>query len=362
MSIVIREWIFDLIPRLELTIADDGTMHEAFNLEDQTEITIELSRTNTEEGSVTETFILDNWSVDYLIGGGKVIYTITAIKKAENLFFPIRTRSFKNKTSIKVLEQIANECKLIPDILTGLSTNDSMTWIQCNTTNFNMIKHVLKRANVNDDAFLSFIDMDNKLRITSLKKECQKKAVANAKFSIENVTADAFAETADANTIWYNGYMMKNIMGTYNKQFGYGAKYSYYDLTKNVIASTPDTAFAPFTTNDFQHGDTVENINYGLLTDNVFSDYFKSQINNKYYKNISFGNKLSLAINSLYPIKLLDRVNVSIPSTQRTGWLNEVYSGDYIVCGILHNADYQGVFQKEISLHRNGFNDNPYGV
>jgi hypothetical protein len=66
----------------------------------------------------------------------------------------------------------------------------------------------------------------------------------------------------------------------------------------------------------------------------------------------------------LYPIKLLDKVNLAIPSIifGNDGNLCGVYSGEYIVCGITHSANSEGIYQKEISLHRNGFNNNFHGV
>ena len=356
VSLVVREWIFDILPRLEVVISDDGTLMEVFNIEDQAEITLELAKTNTQEGGIATSFIVDNWSVDALRGNKQFIFTINATLNAKNIFYPIKTRSFKNKTSSKVLEQIAQEGGLTVKTTPGVSTVDSMTWYQINLNNYDMYKHVLKRASVNDDMFLSFIDVDKNLVISSLKKASKVQKSITAKFDIQLTTAEPedFKTPEDKKIIWYNGYKMENIEGNFNKQFGYGVNYNYYDLTNNIKKVSP-SPYHPFTENYYQHGDKVDSINYGMLTDNVFSDYFTSQINNKYYRMTSFGQRLAMSINSLYPIKLLDKVNVVLPSTVKVGEINTVYSGEYIVCGIVHSAKSNGTYVKEISLHRNGF-------
>lgn len=361
LSVAIREWVFDIIPRLELTLSDDGALFEIFNLKDQTVIDIELARNKDEDGRVAGTFVLDNWSVDSIVGQRQYIFTINAVLQVDNFFYPIKTRSFKNKTSIKVLEQIAEEGFLFSEVDAGLNATDSMTWMQVNITNFEMVKHVLKRGNISDDAILTFIDMDGNFRVSSIKKSCEQKDATIAKFNLRNTTDDVFADDKDKNTIWYNAYKMENIESIYNKNFGYGVNYNYYDLSKNVKSSS-STPYAPFTKFNYQGGDKVDSLNYGLLTSNVFKDYFKAQVNNKYFKAITFSQRLALAINSIYPIKLLEQVDVIVPSILKQGEQNAVYSGKYLVAGIVHSATHNGIFKKEISLHRNGYNKNTFGV
>jgi hypothetical protein len=363
-SIVVREWVFDILPRLELTLSDDGTLFEVFNLKDQTLIHVELSKTDSMVGGIVADFTLDNWSVDTITGNSQYIFTINALLETKNnsFFYPVKTRSFKKKTSIAALEQIGNEAGMKVVKAPQISSQDSMTWLQININNFDMIKHIRKRANVNNDALLTYVSVDNKFHITSIKNESEKDKSIVARFDLKNASADVFKNAADEKIIWFNGYKLDNIQGYYNKNTGYGLEYTYYDLKNNKKKNT-GTPYHPFTKHhDQDDKNNVDSVNFGMLTDNVFDNYITAQINNKFLRSITFGQRLALSINSIYDVKLMDKVSVILPSIIKKDEINAIYSGNYLVCGVIYSATSEGMFKKEISLHRNGYNDSSFKV
>jgi len=354
--IVIREWIFDIFPRIELTITDDGTLFEVFNLKDETEIFIEIGK-NRDDKHIISKFLLDNYTVDVLAGNGGVIFTINGILKAPTAFYPIKTRSFSKQPSRSVLSQIGTELGLKVQQTQNLSTQDAMKWLQINSTNFDMIQHVLDRSNIKDDILFSYADVYGNFNITSFLNKANQSDSKTAQYSVKNGTADVFQNQADANILWYVGYKVENIQGYYNKKIGYGMQEIHYNLSKGFQRSLFNTSKNPLAKNINQTASVVDSYNGGYLPLELYPDYYQSMINNKYLQAVNMSQRMVLRINSISDVRLFDKVNVMIPSLIKTNEIQEIYSGDWLVCGIMYKASKGGLFEKELSLHRNGYGD-----
>lgn len=362
-SLVIREWIFDMLPRLELMLQDDGSLVEAFTIKDQTEIYIEIGKLSEKAPHIIANFLVDTFTIDQLTNNGSFVITISAILKTSGIFSPIYTRSFKKKTSIDVLRQIGNEIGLIPKVAQNLITSDNMTWYQINTNNFDFIKHIKNRAYIPDDVLLCYADILGNLNMTSIKTEFEKNKSITARYNIIKTSQEEFEDKADEKIIWFNGYRIENIQGYYNKTCGNGLEYSYYDLNKvqqlNYVSNYyPYVSFS----GQPQNGQLADSINYGILTDNVFPDYFKAKIQKEVIKANTFSQRIAISINSIYDIKLMDKIDIQLPSIINANEINSVYSGEYLCSGIIHSISRGGIFLKEISLHRNGYNKSSFKV
>jgi len=182
-----------------------------------------------------------------------------------------------------------------------------------------------------------------------------------ARYSLENYTNEVFANQADANTLWFNHYDIMNVNGTYNKLVNYGVQYNFYDLQNN-ISKNVDGDEHLLTKHSFKDkryvGQKVDRYNFGILN-NFYPDFYQGLTLNHYNKTDFFGYGLLLNINSISNVKLLDMVDVSIPNqpTFNNGDYNEMLSGKYLVGGIIYMVSKGGMFEKKISLHRNGFNE-----
>lgn len=375
--LVIREWIFEIVPRLELTLTDNGTFAELWNIQDNTEITIELGKNSGDvegceiDNNVTEKFIVDNSTIDVLAGNKSNIITLTAYMKYTDLFHPIHNRSFKKKSSIAVLSQIANEIGWTVNAKTKASS-DVMTWLQINQNNYDMIRHVLKRSHISDDILFAYATVGGRIRsktfpskfnIISLKTEVQTDVFKIMRFDLNNAMADFFKEKADEQTLWTNGYKYLNLSGYLNKaQYGYGVTSSYYDLIKMRVASSK-VDYHPYAkiSNQSHIGDYIDSINFGTLTDNVNENYYKGMLTNKNMLGISFGSLLVAKVNPLGDVNLMDSVNFAVPSINDQS-TNTLLGGNYIVGGKTWYASKGSPLQLEVAMFRNGRNQSGYNL
>lgn len=362
LSLNIREWIINLVPRLELNLSDDGMLTEIFSLDDECEIRVEIGK-NTTDDPIELNFILQDYNIDVISNNQTRVIEITGLLNSQLLYTPIYNRPFSNKSTKNIIENIANQCDLTFKSKTNFRTNDNMTWLQINQSNFDFINHLSDRSFINNDCVFTYCDINNNLNMTSLKTELNKNSI-KAKYNIENYTKNTFDNTEDENTIWFNYYNVTNLSGYYNKINNYGVNYSYYDLTKFISKSIKqDNSLLSKKTlkNKNNIGNISNHYNY-VLQNNVYENYSKAITQNNYYKMNMLSYCLSLNINPLYNIKLFDKLNVLIPAMPNYNAkdISDIMSGEYIVGGIVYSVAKGNIFQKQLVLFRDGINESTY--
>lgn len=368
--ISIKEWIFDIAPRLDLQIIDNGIFFDKFPLEENDIIEVQLALTKEQEEPVRAKFRLQNYSVTNTSQGemfGSII-AISAILDMDEMFFPIRTRSFKSLNSSEVIKKIASETKLETDL--RINPIDTMTWLQLDMTNAHMLRHVVERSYLrNDDANFCYGTIDGKLTFTSLKKELTKKAKYDASFDPRNaIESTSNEETKDRrlnerktrDPIYYNNYSFSSNAGVINQEIGYGATLSYYDVnSEETQYITMKSDYFPLTTNSFKTksniGKIVTQIEKGIKTLNTHDNWMRSEVQYKYIQQQFFTSYLMLRIKPITNLKLFDKIFVNIPQ-QDAMYINNVHSGEYIVAGITHQASSTGLYTMTLILCRNGMN------
>jgi hypothetical protein len=93
---------------------------------------------------------------------------------------------------------------------------------------------------------------------------------------------------------------------------------------------------------------------------NYHGNYKKAYLQNKYIRDTFFSDVL--IVNSYFndEIKLLDKVNVEISSIARSTTNNDennkIYSGDYLVVGIVNQVNHGGNYKSIMYLSRGGIN------
>jgi hypothetical protein len=357
-SIVIRNWIFDVIPRIELTIQDNGTFCEIYPLTDATEILLEIGKSK-ESNHITTTFILDNYAIDILAGNSSNIITITGFLKYNDFFFPVHTRAFKNQTSISVLEKIAGEAGWTVNNVIPSQSNDKMSWLQINSSNYDFLQHVLKRSSITNDLLIAYAKFNSTFIITSLKTAISQSFLKTCRFDLKKAAADVLTDKNDAMVLWTNGYKVDSIAGYLNKIGGYGLTSSFYDMTsaKTLSSAIDSHPLAKYKSNQSYIGKFVDSINYGSLNANMSNNYYKGQITNRNLMASQFGTMITAKINplALNKVNLMDVINFTMPSINARQ-NNEIYSGDYLVCGMVAYSSKSSPLQLEINLLRNGRN------
>jgi hypothetical protein len=368
VSLVIREWIFDLIPRIELIINDDGVLTELFPLQDGDIISVVLGKNEKDPNPLMADFYLMAHTAGSMHGSMFMQIMMVGILKIDDFYSPIKSRSFKLKNSVDVLRQIISfEGKHIFEAST--STNDLMTWLQVQQNNFDMVKHVLNRSyKPNDCTFLyaydsakSENDTTIKFMYTSLQTQLSKKEFGTARYDIEKYSAEAFNDNIDYNNLWFNSYNIFDFTSYVNRINNYGIKYNYYLPSfgeKNINLNDDSHPLSDLTNKNKNNKNQITDaFNYGYQSKNVFENYYKAIAQNKYYKYNFFSSILELNINALCKPKLFNKINANVPSLiNREG--NIALSGEYLIIGITHEIGVGNIYRKRIACSRNGINSN----
>ncbi len=354
INCIIREWIFDVLPRIEISLFDDGYLTEVFPIKDDSVLSISFGVNPDDPNIKSAEFNIVDKVIDNTQGNKSQIVSITGILKTNNCFFPIKTRSFKNQTSIQVLEKIGKEIGLKINKNPNIQTTDLMTWLQIGCNNFEFIKHVLKRSYIRDDILFGYADINSNFNLNSFISSINWIS-KTARYNVQNFTEYNFKDDLDKTTIWYKSFNTVNYTNTFNRNFGYGMKGTYYDFDKanNIELSKNLFPLTEFSYNEHQK-ETVKNEQFPIYTKNIFKDYYKAISQNKYLKGF-FNYSVLLDINALTDVKLFDKVDLIIESLMTTE-RDEVNSGEYIVGGIIHSFGASTLYRKQLSLHRNGYN------
>jgi hypothetical protein len=381
LSMNIREWIFDVLPRIELEIYDNGRFTDQYPLEDNDEIKVELNNIETRDPIVKATFSLHDHEI---LNGetGKntaVIIKITGILKSNDMLFPIRNRSFSGKSSKDVFQSIADECG--HTFKSDISPKDTMTWLQVNQNNNNFISHVLERSYVYDDVSFCYVNRNNEMIHTSLKSRVKNKneiklylfdmmpttlnTAQTSKVEVDNKLQKEKEDLGKEKISFFMNWSYKNTAGTFNKKSSYGRAYSYYDFKKEFNGEyfKDDILLSKHSNKEKENiGKMTVDDDYGNFDEiNTYTEYILAQTQNRFIKDDFFNSYLVLYSRPEPDLNLFDIVTVAIPSSfNAESPLNEVHSGEYIVGGIIHTIQRKALYNSVLILYRNGKNINGF--
>lgn len=361
LNLVIKESVLEIVPRLNATILDDGMLSEIFNLEDNHNIEIVIGTNPDADNAIKSDFMLMDYKFTPL--GQNNIQSVVEISGYLNfpkLFSPVYNRSFKNKSSVSVLTSIATECGLSPVKALNMNTSDNMSWLQINQNNYKFIHHVMNRAYKANDCVLTYTDIEKKMHITSLNIETQKKETNTARFDNYLFTTQQFENEEDASAIWFNYYDYVNLNGHLNKINNYGVKYNWWNLSKNSkkTITKNSSSLAQYTFKNSERKSDISNVRVFQSNNNVHNNYHDALVQNEYYRKNLFGFSLVLNANSLSSFKLMEKINIIIPSmaTYAENEINEILSGKYLIGGITYSVSKGNIFQKQILVFSDGIN------
>ena len=360
IGLTIREWINELLPRLELQLINQGYLLETHPIIDGDIIDVLIAKNKDTEASVSMKFVISDFNLAVQSDNRKIILNISGFLKADNFFAPIKTRSFSEKNSKEILQTIVNESGLKFKNPLNITPTDKMTWYQINKSNYDFIYHVLQRSYMPDDSILFYGNSNNEFVYTSIKKELNKQDTIIARYNVDKFNQNALSDE-DIKSIWFASYDLTNVCSFFNRIVGYGAEYTYVDNTNGTEISKEykdDKKITDYIDRQKSlNGKNVLNSMFGIYNDlNLYSDkYFESFQKNYYLLTTFMANSLVININSLNTVKLFDKVNLMLPSLLDNK-MSDPYSGLYIVGGITHFVSKGGIYQKMISLNRNGIN------
>lgn len=207
VSLSIKEWIFDIVPRIELIINDDGMLTEVYPLQDGDTISVELKK-HSDKTSINMTFSLLAYTAGSMRGNKFMQIMIVGVLKVNNFYSPVQYRSFHNMNSKSVFKQIMTEGGRA--INTPVSTTDTMTWLQTES-NMEFCKHVLRRSYVANDCMFLYADTTGTFNYTSLKTELEKEIEGIAHNDLEKYSADKFENDSDLKDYWFNTFNITDM-------------------------------------------------------------------------------------------------------------------------------------------------------
>lgn len=375
LSSVLREWIFDHVVTLELTILDSGTFIELSPLFDESPISIEFSK-NGDVDSIKMDFVLNAWEVERLNVDGGALYGIRliAFQKTTDYFYPIRTRSFKYQSTTDVLQEICVESDL--KFIKEIQSNDNQIWIQSNCCNHVFTHHLMKRSYVTpEDLPIFYFNRKNEAVFSTVKTKANGKskfiAFNNDMLYMDNGSDSVMKKFKDTYGIdkeflfYKTDFKTKNISPLMNKVNGYGIDFTYFDH-RNFFEYQLDFVFNPFS--KYQHknknnaGKFANGWTFNGLSKNVHENYLLGKVQNLYLKETFFGNYLQVAMNPNLKLQVGDKIEMIVYDTlgrvlNGTPSIDITNSGDYLVGGISHDIKKDGLYTMNVTLFRNGVNE-----
>jgi hypothetical protein len=173
ISITTREYVFERLPKIELVLKYDHTIFENAPIEDNDIFSVTIAKSTADPNPITMDFMVHDWKMNVLGDDRANVIQITGIFKCKNMF-QLQTKSYHKKTSKDVCIDVAMNCGL--NLVIGSETakisdiypNDSMTWYQLNQSNYDFLKHVLKRSYVHDDCVMLYGDHNGDLIYTTI--------------------------------------------------------------------------------------------------------------------------------------------------------------------------------------------------
>ena len=361
--LIIREWIFNIIPTIEIQFLDDGYLTEVTPLEDGEDIIVTIAKDEDADEVLELTFALDDYEVGILGDNRKSLVTFTGHLKMDDLF-RVKSRHLSKRNSSAVLETIASENGIPFKNPHNVTPADNMIWYQNGISNFDFIRHVLKRVYVPNDTCFFYANTNNEFVFTSLLSEMNKQERLTCKYNVNKFEWNIIDDKDPDNTIWFNSYSIVNNSAFFNKLGGYGVSYSYYNLKGNKQETNISdiTMFSDLSFRNKSCAGCPTKYRWGgdLIEPNVYGGtYFESRVRNRFLRDNFFAFSLVLNVNAINKINLLDTVDVAIPSLFADDDSNEVMSGEYLVAGIQHEISNNGIYRKKISVGRNGMNKSP---
>lgn len=360
MSLIIREWVVDVLARIEIIMYDDGTLNEILPFEDNDIIKVTIGKHADDPDPLECEFILADYQMDVMADNRQMAVSISGYLKAKDMFI-VKNRSFRNKNSRDILTMIANENRINFVNPNFVSPNDTMTWYQVWKNNYDFINHVLSRSNAINDLILFYSNSQNEFVYTSLNKEIEKIPFRIARYDVDKCGQNIVDESIERDVIYYNHYDVVNYSSLFNKINTYKIEYDYYDPNtgRSIVGNyntSKKTTELRYKDSEFVNKLSLHRDCGTLNNKNIYNGYFQSLVQNDYLRNEFFSNSVVININALSKVKLFEKIHLSVPSMFSKDNINEVMSGDYWVGGIVHQVSHNGVYRKSLSLHRNGIN------
>lgn len=353
---VVREWIFDIVPRLEVVFSDIFNITESVKLQQYDEIDLTMKYDVDTKPNVSIKFILMNMEVSTTGSGIPVkIVQLTGVGANKSFIYDIKSRSFSQSNSASVVSTVFSN-NSITNNTKDFKTNDTMNWMQCSVSDFDFLKHIKNRSyKSEEDSLFIYVDRKGLGNYVSLKDKANSKSKVNFKY-----VTTLLPEREKVGEVNYNNFLYKNFMGVSAVSEGFAdsviqvgvdgemEQTNFYDVSKklNFISDNP---YVYRTEKKF-----VRNSLQPRNTGNTYEQYFINLERKKLVERLFFSTMVVVSGLPHSNVNLMDVVNLEVP-VAKTG-ANDIsgkYSGDYLVGGMIHQLVGTNMYQCSYALFRN---------
>lgn len=357
-SLTIRESVYSLIPRIDLSFNDDGLFTE-YNPVTEGQVIEIIAALNKETSPIINQkfFVLASSTIPMTTVNTTFTVNVIGLLNRSSLVNGIFNKSYSKSTFSEVVEEVARRNNLPSDI--RINSKDNMNWYQLNQTDNDFVNDSIYRSYIsNNDVPFCYIDRNGKMIFTSLKYESKK----DSKLILTKDNDKALSKDQDTGVERYFTTYSYSDKSGYTNTFngGYGIRQSYYDgkeLKTKDFTDSPFSEMTPFKNKrDDNFGEFVNDVNIFGTLNNVYDSYFNSIIQNEMTRTSLLSTSLVLnAKPDSY--NLFDKINIEIKKG-KTNNLLQTQSGDYLIGGIVHNINKGGRYNQMLVCFRDGMNAN----
>lgn len=354
-TLVVREWMFDIVPRLEVVFQDVYNILEAKTIKNFDEIELVLRYSDYDSPNVRMKFVNLAIDISPMSAGMPVrIVQLTALGCPVGFIKDLKTRSFPSQRSKDVFDRIFGQYgypkgNILED------TSDNMNWLQCSVTDFNFVKHVMARSYLseNDLAYV-YIDRMGNWNYRSLNSAVS----SEPKIRFEQVSLPyPFEQSSEI--LKFGSFSIRELDGLSlidpevfdciisHDSSGEQTKKDFYESASEMdqLAKVP-----------YVHRTNGKYVNNAIVprdVGNTFEHYQTNLVRRKFLERVAFSRMMIVSALPHSDISLMDTVDVSIPVAKvRDGAKSTEYSGKYLVGGMLHEFVGTNTYQCQYILLR----------
>jgi len=382
--LALREWVLptSLVPRLELSVFDDGLLSELKTPYYNQKIYLELGRSEEDDSPIEMIFDIYDYSIDKVGDSAQNLINITALISMNDPFVnPSKPVIYDQQSSDQVIETIGD--RMFGTIHSGykfkkgnISASDTMTRIQSYESDMDFLKSVLQWSYVGSgDSALAFVNNKAELHYAPLINSFIQEPVFTARYDVQLAVSQSkaemkhlavkkgYTEEQALNDIWYSSINFRDYSGTIRTQWGFASKSTFFRRDKSTYTSnifslninnTDADIYSPYLSKNtfYWYSGTVgineseNNQNAYVIKQNLITQLFSQSV--------------LIEINSYADVNLMDTIYLNVNADIKTSNdfpINEKLSGTYLVGGITHTVGGTGsLYKKILTLFRTGVN------
>lgn len=355
-ALVVREWVFDVFPRMELIFSDVFNLIEISPIKRFDKVSLTMSYDKVSKANVKLDFVVTTVDFESLAAGIPVkAVQVNAISCPKEALIDFRTASYSKMISTEVLSSVysRNNFKLNKFIE---KTNDTMTWLQCSQNDLNFVKHVCDRAYISDDDLLyTYVDRKGLANYISVKNSSS----TNKTVKFEHTNAPMpFNDETSIN--YFGNYKIRDYSGYVSSDpDNYDSIVSYDEKGEvtqdNFYENSSSMNFLinnPFVTRTNSNYVNNEFVPRGY--DNTYQNYQVNLSRKDYLEKMFFSTMLTFSTVPNYDVELGDVCEINIPIAKaKVGQKSTNYSGKYFLGGMIHQLIGTNTYQTQYALFRN---------